>query len=90
MHESISMPKIDDFDTFLPFQDDLTKSDLPCLNCKLIEMGEMACYQGICPQCGREPPGKQAYRPRPQKPKTNSCLFPRKGHREVSSPSWPC
>ena len=32
----------------------------PCLNCILIEMGEMACYQERCPQCGRIPPGRKA------------------------------
>ena len=31
----------------------------PCLNCILIEMGEMACYQERCPQCGRIPPGRK-------------------------------
>ena len=30
----------------------------PCLNCILIEMGEMACYQDCCPQCGRVPPSR--------------------------------
>ena len=30
--------------------------DLPCLNCRLIEMGEMACYTERCPQCGNVPP----------------------------------
>ena len=33
--------------------------ELPCLNCRLIEMGEMACYQDRCPQCGQVPPGKK-------------------------------
>ena len=28
---------------------------MPCLNCKFIEMGEMACYEETCPQCGRVP-----------------------------------
>ena len=32
----------------------------PCLNCILIEMGEMACYQDRCPQCGRVPPDRSA------------------------------
>ncbi len=27
-----------------------------CQNCNLIEMGSMACYEGVCPQCGRPPP----------------------------------
>ena len=30
------------------------------MNCLLIEMGEMACYQERCPQCGRIPPGRKA------------------------------
>lgn len=40
---------------FQIFQDASTdgKDGLPCLNCRLIEMGEMACYQEQCPQCGR-------------------------------------
>ena len=37
-------------------------SDLPCLNCRLIEMGEMACYTERCPQCGNVPPcRKESY-----------------------------
>ena len=44
------------------FKDDnaLMKADLPCQNCKLIEMGSMACYGDKCPDCGRPPPGKKA------------------------------
>ena len=38
-----------------------------CMNCLLIEMGEMACYQERCPQCGRIPPGRKA--PPRKKPK---------------------
>ena len=37
------------------------------MNCLLIEMGEMACYQERCPQCGRIPPGRKA--PPGKKPK---------------------
>eukprot|EP00095_Tigriopus_kingsejongensis_P008666 maker-scaffold72_size415059-snap-gene-1.16 protein:Tk08666 transcript:maker-scaffold72_size415059-snap-gene-1.16-mRNA-1 annotation:"ring finger membrane protein" len=43
------------------FKDDITKNDLPCLNCHLIEMGDMACYEELCPQCGQAPPGKKEY-----------------------------
>lgn len=32
--------------------------EMECLNCRLIEMGSMACYQELCPQCGRPPPGR--------------------------------
>ena len=32
---------------------------MPCLNCRLIEMGEMACYQERCPQCDKVPPCKK-------------------------------
>ena len=32
---------------------------MPCLNCRLIEMGEMACYQEKCPQCNKVPPCKK-------------------------------
>ena len=37
-----------------------SKDQAPCMNCLLIEMGEMACYQERCPQCGRIPPGRKA------------------------------
>ncbi len=42
------------FFIFSPFQD--PDKEPECQNCHLIEMGSMACYQGICPQCGRPPP----------------------------------
>ena len=29
------------------------------MNCLLIEMGEMACYQEKCPQCDKVPPCKK-------------------------------
>ena len=32
--------------------------ELPCQNCLFIEMGEMACYQETCPDCGRVPPSR--------------------------------
>eukprot|EP00096_Caligus_rogercresseyi_P004758 TRINITY_DN19209_c0_g1_i1.p1 TRINITY_DN19209_c0_g1~~TRINITY_DN19209_c0_g1_i1.p1 ORF type:complete len:165 (-),score=10.59 TRINITY_DN19209_c0_g1_i1:705-1199(-) len=41
------------------FKDDASEKDLPCLNCRLIEMGEMACYEETCPQCGQVPPSKK-------------------------------
>ena len=31
----------------------------PCMNCVLIEMGEMVCYTEKCPDCGRIPPGRR-------------------------------
>ena len=33
----------------------------PCMNCLLIEMGEMACYTERCQECGRIPPGRKAF-----------------------------
>ena len=36
----------------------IRSKELPCLNCRLIEMGEMACYEDRCPQCGKMPPGR--------------------------------
>jgi len=44
------------------FRDDrqLSLKEMPCLNCRLIEMGEMACYTDRCSQCGRVPPGRKA------------------------------
>ena len=41
----------------LNFQGSFLRSnrELPCLHCKFIEMGEMACYEETCPQCGRVP-----------------------------------
>ena len=38
-------------------QDDEVTLGLPCQNCKLIEMGSMACYTATCPACGKPPPG---------------------------------
>ena len=38
----------------------ISKDQTPCMNCLLIEMGEMACYQERCPQCGKIPPGGKA------------------------------
>ena len=32
----------------------------PCVKCQLIDMGEMACYTGLCPGCGRVPPSLAA------------------------------
>jgi hypothetical protein len=37
--------------------------DLPCLNCRLIEMGEMACYTERCPQCNNVPPCRKELYP---------------------------
>ena len=28
----------------------------PCPKCQLIDMGEAACYSGVCPDCGEVPP----------------------------------
>ena len=41
------------------FREESSKVMPPCLNCILIEMGEMACYQERCPQCGKIPPGRR-------------------------------
>ena len=30
-----------------------SRSQPPCMNCVLIEMGEMVCYSERCPDCGR-------------------------------------
>ena len=54
------------------FTDDVPVAELPCMNCKRIEMGEYGCYNGqsglvfshnkmtvftgICQACGRTPP----------------------------------
>ena len=32
-----------------------------CVQCQLIDMGEMACNTGVCPGCGRVPPSAMAY-----------------------------
>ena len=40
----------------------------PCMNCLLIEMGEMACYQERCQECGRIPPGRKALPGKKAKP----------------------
>ena len=31
----------------------INPQDLPCLHCKFIEMGEIACYTKTCPACDR-------------------------------------
>ena len=31
----------------------VSKAQPPCMNCVLIEMGEMVCYSERCPDCGR-------------------------------------
>ncbi len=49
-------------------QDGGMDKELPCLNCRLIEMGEMACYQDRCPQCGQVPPGKKHLVDEPGRP----------------------
>ena len=46
----------------------ISKDQAPCMNCLLIEMGEMACYQERCPQCGRVPPGRKAASGKKPKP----------------------
>lgn len=38
------------------FSDNIAVSDLPCMNCLRVEMGERACYTGICDACGKTPP----------------------------------
>ena len=39
-------------------EDDETKAQLPCLNCRLIQMGSAISYgDNRCPQCGSEPDG---------------------------------
>jgi len=38
------------------FSDTVSVSDLPCMNCLRVEMGERACYTGICEACGKTPP----------------------------------
>ena len=38
----------------LPFHRQSTYD--PCVMCQLIEMGEMACYTGVCSRCGKVPP----------------------------------
>ena len=30
-----------------------------CYKCQLIDMGEAACYTGICPDCGAIPPSRK-------------------------------
>ena len=33
-----------------------THGDSFCMNCLLIETGDMVCYEPLCPTCGRVPP----------------------------------
>ena len=37
----------------------MLKNQTECMNCLLIGMGEMACYQERCPHCGRIPPDRK-------------------------------
>ena len=37
----------------------ILKNQAECMNCLLIGMGEMACYQERCPHCGRIPPDRK-------------------------------
>lgn len=30
-----------------------------CTSCQLIDMGEMACYGGVCSKCGQVPPSRK-------------------------------
>lgn len=41
------------------FKDSEIGKDLPCQHCNMITMGEMACYQEFCPECGRIPPNRK-------------------------------
>jgi len=38
------------------FSDDVALEDMPCMGCLRVEMGERACYTGICDMCGQTPP----------------------------------
>ena len=38
------------------FSENIPESELPCMNCLRVEMGERACYTGICESCGKTPP----------------------------------
>jgi len=38
------------------FSENIPESELPCMNCLRVEMGERACYSGICDSCGKTPP----------------------------------
>ena len=42
------------------------KSPLFCVTCLMIEMGDMACYTTLCPQCDRVPPGRKILSPEVQ------------------------
>lgn len=38
------------------FSDQVGLEDLACMNCLRVEMGERACYTGVCDMCGETPP----------------------------------
>ena len=71
------------FYKYLYFQDaekgvPLNPKDLPCMNCKLIEMGSMACYTELCPDCNRPPPVAPASPSPTLLPKCrNQCMEPK-------------
>ena len=56
------------------FQDENITLKPPCQNCKLIEMGSMACYTEFCPDCGEVPPNSD----KPVKPPKKQTIFQRK------------
>ena len=41
------------------FKDSEIIKDLPCQYCNMIAMGEMACYEEFCPECGRIEPNRK-------------------------------
>lgn len=41
------------------FNDEVGIDDLACMNCLRVEMGERACYTGVCDMCGETPPSLQ-------------------------------
>ena len=45
--------------TLLKEDNPVGRGQPPCMNCVLIEMGEMVCYTERCPDCGRIPPGRR-------------------------------
>jgi hypothetical protein len=62
------------------FTDDVSMDDLPCMNCLRVEMGERACYTGICDNCGQTPPSLRWMYPDapiPQQRHTTRRRYPR-------------
>ena len=45
-----------------------------CLHCLMVQMGDMVCYQQLCPHCGRVPPGRNTLAKSPRQEREGMML----------------